>query len=369
MKKVICAVAAFAMVAGVATVASAEVDLSGDARFRLRLVDEGTTSGSIDKWDSRIRIKIHAKNEGGGYIKARVRLLDGSWGKGSDGYHYGPGAKGDENVWSDYAYLGFKKGNFDIAGGRMPDSFSPWFMDDRRYVRFRVLFKDGGLSVALHYDNRVADGGFSDDINQYGVTYSQKFSDAMAVNARLIVLDDNIADESSLLGSANVAMSFGANDIVVEQSYAEVDDITGMGDDGFGGYAQWSGSFGTITPTVVVGYTQDGFLADPTFGWLMIGGDVPTTRIGRVGAGGDTIFAGLSSEFQVSDDMSFKANLAYLDVDGDTGYGENPLEVSGQMKYDLGKGVNWLIRAGWLANDADYGDDAYAAYTQVLVKF
>ena len=132
MKKLICVAAAFAMVAGVATVASAEVDLSGSARARIRYNDAGV-GDSVYKWDSRVRVKVHAKTEGGGYVKARVRFLDGTWGTGGD---YTAQAKGDYNVWSDYAYVGFKTGKFDIAGGKMPIAFSPWFLDDERADRF-----------------------------------------------------------------------------------------------------------------------------------------------------------------------------------------------------------------------------------------
>lgn len=369
MKKVICAVAAFAMVAGVATVASAEVDLSGDARFRLKWVDTGLESGSSDKWDSRVRLKIHAKTEGGGYVKARVRMLDGGWGGLAAGEK---SSKGLGNVWSDYAFVGFKTGKFDIAGGSMPDDFSPWFADDDRYDRFRVLYKDGGLAVALHYDNEIAAGGFSDDANIYGVTYNQQFSDTMTAAVRLSYIDVDTdlfyADtDNAFMGSAYVEMSFGGNDILIEQSFKE--GLLHDSDTGYGGYAQWSATFGTITPTAIVGYTLDGFESHVAFGWLMIGGDVPTTRVETIGGGGDTIFAGLNTEFQVSEDMALQANLVWMDSDNDNGlYGEMPIELSGQMKYNLGKGVDWLIRAGWLGSDSDV-DDSLAAYTQVQVKF
>ena len=105
MKKVICAVAAFAMVAGVATVASAEVSLSGDARARLVYKDNGDDSYS--SWNSRARLKIKGTTESGAYMKARVKLFNKTWGTG-----------GDKNVVTDYAYLGFKTNGFDLSAGR-----------------------------------------------------------------------------------------------------------------------------------------------------------------------------------------------------------------------------------------------------------
>ena len=73
MKKLICVAAAFMMVGG-ATAALAEVDLSGSARVRARYNDAGV-GDSVEKWDSRVRVKFHAKTEGGGYVKARLRFL------------------------------------------------------------------------------------------------------------------------------------------------------------------------------------------------------------------------------------------------------------------------------------------------------
>ena len=395
MKKVICVAAAFAMVAGLATVAAAEVDLSGSARVRARYNDDGVKD-SVTKWDSRVRVKFHAKTEGGGYVKARLRFLDGTWGTGGE---YKATAKGDKNVWSDYAFVGFKSGKFDLAGGKMPTDFSPWFSDDERADRLRLLYKDGGLGLALTYDKRIyenrdrtetisvpifaIDGStvsipveiegpeLGGDKDVWGVTYRQKFSDAVEVNVRAAyVSDETNADNDGFKGSVNLGMSFAGNNIILEQSYKEGDLFKAGADDQYGGYAEWNAAFGSITPTVRLGYTMDGFTAAPAFGWLMIGGDVPTTNTGEIGLGGDTLFAGLSSKFQASEALSLTGNLVYLDIDDDgtAKYGENPFEISGQAKYKVGKGVTLLVRAGWLSSDSD-ADDAISAYTQMAVKF
>jgi len=397
MKKLICVAAAFAMVGGVATVASAEVDLSGSARARIRYNDSGI-GDSVDKWDSRVRVKIHAKTEGGGYVKARVRFLDNTWGLGGD---YTASAMGANNVWSDYAFVGFKVGKFDIAGGKMPASFSPWFLDDARTDRFRVLYKDSGLALAFTYDKKVyeyasttravsytttaSDGNLVDLVAQvagdpwdgdkdvWGVTYRQKFNDSVKANARVVYVSDDTIDndKSGWKGSANVAMSFAGNNIIVEQSFKAGETVSPTADDQYGGYAEWNATFGSITPVARIGYTMDGFTADETFGWLMFGGDVPTSQVQRVGRGGDTIFAGLSSKFQTTEALSFQGNLVFMDIDdnGTAVYGENPIEVSGQAKYQVGKGVALLARAGWLSSDSDVVDDAFSAYGQMEVTF
>lgn len=395
MKKVICVAAAFLMVAGVATVASAEVNLSGSARFRIRYDDNGVKDG-IDKWDSRLRIKVNATSEGGGYAKGRIRLLDGTWGLGHD---YKNTAKGNSNVWSDYAFAGFKKGNFDIAGGKMPVAFSAWFQDDERRDRFRIKYTDGGMFFAFTYDKSIYENGFSkpakakldtdgdgvDDIvvlgnsienpqgdkDIWGVQYTQKFSDAFTVGALVeYVVDDTTADHDGVQGTVNAKMNLGGNNIFAEISYKDGDIFSDNADDQYGGYAEWNATFGSITPVVRVGYTADGFVADQTFGWLMVGGDVPTTKF-NVGQGGDTFFAGFTSKFQTSEALSFQANLVFFDIDDDgtAVYGDNPIEVSGQAKYKMGKGVALLARAGWLSSDSDVADDAFSAYGQMEVKF
>ncbi|HID70341.1 MAG TPA: hypothetical protein EYP35_07775 [Desulfobacterales bacterium] len=397
MKKVICVAAAFLMVAGVATVASAEVSLSGSARARIRYNDDGVKDG-VDKWDSRLRIKINATTEGGGYAKGRIRLLDGTWGLGND---YTPTAKGDGNVWSDYAFVGFKKGNIDVAAGKMPTAFSAWFSDDERRDRFRVKYTDGGLLLAFTYDKRIyefkdtsetidvpvatlEDGSvlsvpvsvdgtpLGGDKDVWGISYTQKFSDTFKGGARLVyVVDDATANNDGFKGTVNFGMSFAGNNIFIEQSYKDGDIFSDTADDQYGGYAEWNATYGSVTPVVRVGYTVDGFQADETFGWLMVGGDVPTTNIKQVGLGGDTVFLGLTSKIQTTEALSFQANLVFFDIDDDgtAKYGDNPIEVSGQAKYKLGKGVALLARAGWLSSDSDVADDAFSAYGQMEVKF
>lgn len=394
MKKVICAVAAFAMVAGVATVASAEVKLSGDARARWIYNDNGVTP-SRDHLDSRVRIKVKVTTAGGGYAVGRIRLLDGTWGQGAD---YTPSAKGDGNVWSDYAYLGFKVGNVDIAAGKMPIGFSAWFVDDERRDRFRVKYTKDDLLLAFTWDKKFYDSAVSssvgtitdidgnllivsgtsidadptyDNIDVFGVTYTQKYSDAVNAGVRIVYVNDQTdLDLDGWKGSANVAMHFGGNNIILEQSYKE-SGLFAANDDQYGGYAEWNATFGSITPVARIGYTKDGFVSDQTFGWIMVGGDEPISKISRVGLGGDTVFAAISSKFQTSEALNFQANLVYMDIDNDgtAVYGDNPFEISGQTKYTVSKGVDLVAKAGWLSSDNDGVDDAFAAYGKMVVEF
>ena len=75
---------------------------------------------------------------------------------------------------------------------------------------------------------------------------------------------------------------------------------------------------------------------------------------------------------QVSEALSLKGNLAYFDIDSsaawDKVYGDNPIEISGQVKYMVGKGISLIWRAGTLLSDGG-ADDAVSTYGQMEVEF
>ena len=392
MKKVICAAAAFAMVAGVATVASADgnVTLGGDARARWVYNDSGAddllnaladvtgdpsvkAAKSHARFDSRIRLNIDAKTDAGAYAHMRLRFWDHVWGDQTDTYGAMRAASDNgSNLYTDYAYLGFKTGNIDVSAGKRIASFSDWLVDDARADRFMVKYSADGLMVALTYDHKIETFGVDDDKQVYGVSYKQKYSDAVDAKARLVYVDDgSVADMSGIKGSVHVQMHFAGNNIILEQSWKESDTV-GSVDDHFGGYAEWNATFGALTPTARVGYTVDGFSADETFGWIMIGGDEPISKIKRLGLGGDTVFAGLSAKYQAAEDLNMQANLVFMDIDeigrSISVYGENPVEVSGQVVYKINKNTSLTGKLGWLSSDSML-DDAIGAYARMAVKF
>ncbi len=376
MKKIICAAAAFAMVAGVATIASADgnVSLGGDARARWIYNDAGADDLVMDeaaeshaKFDSRVRLNIDAKTDAGAYAHMRLRFWDHTWGDMTDSS--GAMKAASDNLYTDYAYLGFKTGNIDVSAGKKIASFTPWFFDDGRADRFMVKYSADGLMVAFTYDHKVETAGLNDDKGVFGVSYKQKYSDAVTAMVRAVYVDDgSVADKSGIKGSANVKMHFAGNNIILEQSWKESDTV-GAADDHWGGYAEWNATFGALTPTARVGYTIDGFSADETFGWVMIGGDEPITKITRLGQGGDTLFGGLSAKYQAAEDLNMQANLVYMDIDNSTSvYGDNPLEISGQAVYSINKSTSLTGKLGWLSSDG-VSDDAIGAYARMAVKF
>lgn len=369
MKKVICAAAAFMMVAGVATVASAEVKLGGDARARLIYKDNGVKD-SYSKWDSRFRVVLAASTESGVFGKARLRFLDGKW-DGSGAYKPSgkvatttttvQNAAGEDvevvtgqtnnNVWSDYAYLGFKKGAFSVSAGRQPTNFSKWMAWDGRADRLAVGYKADGTVVVYTYDQKTETDDLNDDKFVHGVTFKQKLSDTMKMAVRAVyVMDEKNDDRDGAKGSVNLGMNFGGNKITVEQTWIAGDVLAAGADDAFGGYASWSANLGSVTPTVMVGYTKDGFKVDDDFGWIMIGGAWGITEVAQIGQGGDTTFVGATADMDVSEVLSLQGNLVYMDVD--SVLDDTVVEVSGKASYKVVKGADLSLKVGYL----DYAD-------------
>jgi len=360
MKKVICVVAAFAMVAGVATVASAEVKLGGDARARFRVMDDGT-DGSYIKFDSRVRIKIKASTESGAYVNARLRFFDGTWGDGTTttttdevtgvstsvwAADRGYSNSGSGSLTTDYGYLGFKANGFDVSAGRQMVNWSEWFAYDLRADRLKILYKTGGTTVGYTYD-QVKESFEADDEDIYknGVLLKQKISDTTKVAARLVHVTNDTKDTDGFVADAYATMNFGGNNVRVEAAYKEADTIAGD-DDGIGAFASWSAAMGSVVPKVRVGITKDGYVANNQFGWLMIG-DIWGTSTGySIGQGGDTMFAGVSADFAASEKLSFQGNAVYLDVDADTD--DTVTEISVQASYKVIKDASLTLRSGTL---------------------
>ncbi|MBL4901597.1 hypothetical protein JYT85_01245 [Desulfocapsa sp. AH-315-G09] len=362
MKKVICAVAAFAMVAGIATVASAEVSLSGDARARLVYTDDGDDSYS--SWNSRVRLRIIGTTESGAYMKARVLLFSEGWGANMGD---GPFDVNDSLVETDYAFLGFKTNGFDLSAGRQRATTTLWFLNDKRSDRLKIAYGTGGMTFAYTYDQFIETKEVEDDLSMHGLFYNQKINDSFTVTAQAFYQEDSAAtDMDGLLGTVNLEMNFGANTIVVEQSWKD-GDAMGTVDDQLGGYVSWSAALGSITPTVTLGYTQDGFLVDGDFSYIMIGDGWATSAVTNIGEGGDTIFIGTTADMALSEKLNLQGNIVYMDVDTLSGLDDKLLELSGMVSYEIIKGAKLSFKAGAL----DYADSdtEIAAVTRVDVKF
>jgi hypothetical protein len=374
MKKVICAAAAFMMVAGVATVASAEVNLSGDARARLTYLDSGVAGlDNTDTWSSRVRFVVKATTESGAFAKARIRMADATWDGTTQTQAIDSGVE-KTNIYVDWASVGIKMGKVTVEGGLQNDSFSDWYSMDNRADRLKVKLDLANGFIAGTYDKAIetttavpADTAADNDKNVYGISYKGKFADSFTLMTRLAYVDDSTVDDlSGFKGSVNGEMALAGGSIFAEMSYKDGGIFSATADDQYGGYAQWAGTFGNIAPTVSVGFTEGGFTADDDYGFIMIGSGSAITQIDQIGQGGDTVFLGLASDYAASEKLSFGGNLVLMDVDTvGTTDGENPYEVSGYAKYLVGAGADVKAVAGYF--DADTAaDDAVLGFAVTM---
>ena len=139
-------------------------------------------------------------------------------------------------------------------------------------------------------------------------------------------------------------------------AYTEAD-LIGSADDGWGGYLQGGMNFGATSVTLNGGFTQDGYLADDDFGFIMIGGasSITPSLASNVGLYGDWGWIGGIVGFKVSEQLSLKGVLVYADI---SDYGDL-FEVSGSLKYAISDGAAFYWDIGYLNNnaDAEVGDE------------
>ena len=90
-------------------------------------------------------------------------------------------------------------------------------------------------------------------------------------------------------GSVNLSGTAGNVGLTAEVSYKAAD-VRGFWVAGTGGYIQAAFSMPGITPIVLAGMTQDGFMAFRDFGFVMVGGNESTTVVNVGNSKGDLMF-------------------------------------------------------------------------------
>jgi hypothetical protein len=406
MKKVLVTGAALLIAGSMVSAATAEVNLSGDARVRyvgtsdyirnITVNPDGSlneeSNGYRDNFNSRIRVKFDARAKGGAFMKARMRFDDITW----DGQGWGAWREG-KNVWADYAYIGVPMGSVTFTGGRMPADFSKFFSWDNRPTRVKLDWKNGNIrliglvDVLDEFTNNVNDEWDDNDFMAYGLVGSVQINDDWsvkayaryhddqrewdgvtqtlyvpapsndpgAINAGFIAVDEEIVtphrDRSGFLGSVHAQGKIAMVGLEGEIAYKEAD-VQGTGDDGWGWYLQGSLDMGAFTPALIVGQTFNGYQADDDFGFIMIGAAEPITVIDQLGTDlGDSFFAALTTNYAVSDQFKLAGNLVYYDIDTDeaeSGYDVRGLadafEISGSATYIISEGADLTYKLGYL---------------------
>ncbi len=366
MKKFIAAAAGLLLTGALVTTASAAVSFSGDARLRgyyEKDYDFGAVPATNEKkvfTNSRYRVKVHADAAGGAYVRARIKISDGT--HGTD-----PSSK--TGVTSDYMYLGVPMGPVTIEGGRMPANVTTFFLWDRRYDMVVGKWSNEMTAIEVWYNKLLESGDLIDDndITGFYGLLRQKFAGDWGLTlAGAYVVNDVEDDMDGFTGTVEVSGPAGPVSLTAAFAYQEAE-LGGSDDDGYGGYIQGGMNFGATTVTLNGGWAQDGYAADDDFGFIMIGGASSITPGGpfeTLGGGGDTTWFGGTVGFKASEALSLTGILAYATID-DVGDG---FEISGRAKYMISDGASVQWDIGYLnwSDDADSGDDEESPFGTAL---
>ncbi|RWX46718.1 hypothetical protein VT99_12051 [Candidatus Electrothrix marina] len=414
MKKVLVAGAALMLAGSMVSAASAGnpeeapeettgVSISGDARVTYvggvdyyRVKTDLSADGYGDYFDSRVGVNVDAVAKGGASVHARMYFDDQGW---NDDVVWNTGVTGDAQlgVSTDYAYIKVPLSDtLTVKAGRLPLNFSPFYAGEIRPTRVQVIYESGNLKLVPWIGVVTEEGSDLDDLNdsdfmQYGIIPVLKLNDAWTLKGYFRYNDDarewandpsvetvggvEVAvpatahrDSSGFDGSVNLSGTAGNVGLTAEVSYKAAD-VQGTEDDGTGGYIQAAFSMPGITPIVLAGMTQDGFMAFRDFGFVMVGGNESTTVVNVGNSKGDLMFGALVLLHDISDRFSVQGNLLYASYDYENdsvaaSQLDSAIEISGVMNYAVSESTSFEYKLGYLAptyNDgaADIYEDAY----------
>jgi hypothetical protein len=411
MKKILVAAAAFLLTGSLlsqGSIARADVNLGGDARLRYIYKDNydfgNSEQDAADYIDSRIRITFAGKAKGGAFIKVRMRLDDIKWdGQDWDAYQE------PKNVWADYAWMGIPMGPVTVEAGRMVADYTEFFSWDNRPTRLQAVYKNGSLTLTglldvMQENVNAVDDWYANDFMAAGLLGSYKFSDTWLLKAYARyewddrewqdgvdeegndILIPRTGDNSGFLGSIHLDGRLGGFNITTEIAYEEAGVLFyGKQNDGTGWYGNVSYDMGSFTPSLNVGITRDGYLADNDFGWIMLGNkqNNPTAVIDQLGTDGDWTWVAPSLSWAVNERFNLSANLVWVNVDGDAEADVTDkrlaklYEVSGAACYTISEGADFTVMLGYLQPDFDgridglgiQDDASFGSFGQLEIKF
>lgn len=365
MKKVIVAAAGLMLVGTMASTAMAEFKFSGDARVRYFLQDSygDVIPDETDvHWSSRTRFKIEADTKGGAYVKTRIRLDDAKWGDNtSNGSGNGTGNK-NNNIWTDYAYIGVPFGPVTVEGGRVIRDVTPFFFMDERADSIQAKYSNDMTKLVAFYDvtdENTDDDTDEDDFDMYGALLNQGFSGGWNLLVGGIYQNNEIADEDAFGATAQVTGTVGTVALAAELAYMEENfisgqtsnDLTGTStgiadDDGFGGYVSATVPVGAVELLGLVGFTTDGYIIDhDDFGpFIMVGSYSQISTGFDWSSNGDSWFAGIAPTYKVSEQLTVGAQVSYvgLDPDDDT-FGD---DADDQDVFEIGATASYAVTDG-----------------------
>ncbi|MCI5166925.1 MAG: hypothetical protein D3903_12745 [Candidatus Electrothrix sp. GM3_4] len=412
MKKVLVAGAALMLAGSMVSAASAgnsgeipeeaiAFSISGDARVTyvgwtdyMRAPSDDSSNGYSDYFESRVSLNVDAVAVGGASIHTRLYFDDQGF---NDDVIWDRSGDAQVGVSTDYAYIKVPLSDkLTLKAGRLPLNFSSFYAGEIRPTRIQVIYESGNLKLIPWVGVVTEEGSGLDDWNdndfmQYGIIPVLKINDAWTLkgyfryndDAREWATDPSLAtvdgvevampatahsDRSGFDGSVNLSGTAGNVALTTELSYKAAD-VQGTEDDGIGGYVQAAFKMPGITPIVLAGMTQDGFMAFRDFGFVMVGGNESTTVVDVGNADGDLMFGALVLLHDISERFSVQGNLLYAayDYDNEAGQIDTAIEVSGVMNYALSESTSFEYKLGYLAptyNDgaAEVLEDAYIGH-------
>lgn len=415
MKKVLVAGAALMLAGSMVSAASAGnygeasgettgVSVSGDARVTyvgwtdyMRDLSDNSANGYSDYFESRVSVNVDAVAIGGASIHTRLYFDDQGF---NDDVIWDKSGDAQVGVSTDYAYIKVPLSDkLTVKAGRLPLNFSSFYAGEIRPTRVQLIYESGNLKLIPWVGVVTEEGSNIDDWNdndfmQYGLIPVLKINDDWTIKGYFRYNDDarewatdpttdtvsgvEVAvpatahnDHSGFDGSVNLSGTAGNVGLTAEVSYKAAD-VQGTEDDGIGGYFQAAFSMPGITPIVLAGMTQDGFMAFRDFGFVMVGGNESTTVVNVGNETGDLMFGALVLMHDISDRFSVQGNLLYASYDYEddsvaAGELDSAIEVSGVMSYALSESTSFEYKLGYLAptyNDgaAEVLEDAYIGH-------
>jgi hypothetical protein len=367
MKKVIAAAAGLMLVGTMVGSASAAVSFSGDARVRALYqqdYDLGATTTDEDgvttrdreqdnKVTSRVRLQARGEAPGGAYVVGRIGIGDGTW----DGGNSGP----NQVVVKDKAYIGVPMGMTLLEAGRTPTQgleSTAFFEHDitrdgaRLFIMPNDMFKFE-LAYYISYEAAV-NGDLVDDNDesQFAAWFDAKFAGDWGTRLGVIYNDDQVLNDGRDDDGAYGGIEFMGPAGPVAVSGAVAFDDRGEGDTGWGAFLSGGMAFGATSVALEGGFTQDGFVTDGDYGFIMLGGGQsmsPSSLI--LGTQGDTWWIGVPVSFAVSEMLTLQGNLVYADFDANG----DGFEISGSAIYAISDGCSVDLDVGYFAWSAPDG--------------
>ena len=386
MKKVIAAAAGLMLVGAMVGSASAAVSFGGDARARAYYqqnydfgrvsVDEETGAVTRDREqdnfiNSRVRIQARAEAPGGAYAIGRALYGSGVW----DG-----GNSGTADIDADKAYIGVPMGITLLQAGRLPTDLlrsTSFFEQDitRDGLQFDIMATDMatiGLWYFIDYEARQNGDLVDDNDNsQYGIYADVKFGGDWGTRLGILYNDDQVLNDGRDDDGAYGGIEFAGPGGPVAISGAFAFDDRGEGDTGYGGFLKGGMQFGATGVALEAGFTDEGFVTDGDYGFIMIGGGFSITPYTIGSEGTSNWWIGVPVTFAVSEMLTLGGNLAYVDMDE---FGE-AFEISGTLKYLISDGANVQWDIGYLGysqgdtNDIDEEDSPFGTALTFNVSF